>query len=267
MGRGSELGERMSTEDKNKDNRLEVSQAFSVKTSAGFTLIELLVVISIIGVLASLIVGISAVASTNKKLSASKGKLSRLELAIESYKASVGSYPPDAKFANGQVNSVTNQLFYELAGTVYRNRLFVSIQGGEGLNRQVCRSLFGVDGIQNTATKESKSKSFLELGTSDYAPFSGNADNSVKMLIGPVKWPQKDLAGVDSRGRLMSDYRPIKSNDPALRILNPFQYRSSGRDRFNLTSFDLWIDVPIGGKIYRVNNWSPKPKVISRADK
>ncbi|MBT5705303.1 MAG: type II secretion system protein [Verrucomicrobia bacterium] len=258
----------MSTEDKNKENRLEDSRTFSVKTSAGFTLIELLVVISIIGVLASLIVGISGVASTKKKISATMATMSRLETAIESYKASVGSYPPDAKFANGQVNSVTNQLFYELGGTVYRNRLFVSNQGGEGINRQVCRSLFGVDGIQNTATQESNSKSFVELGNSDFAPFSGNADNSVKMLVGLVKWPQKDLAGVDSRGRLMSDYRPIKSNDPALRILNPVQYRSSGRDRFNLTSFDLWIDVPIGGKIHRVNNWSPdKLKVISRADK
>ena len=257
----------MSAEDRTWDRRIKIHQAFSGKALRGFTLIELLVVFSIIGVLASLIVGISGVASTKKKLAATEGILSKFELAIEGYKSSVGSFPPDAKFANGQVNSVTNQLFYELSGTVYRNRQFVSNQSGEGINRQVCRSLFGVDGIQNTATDSSKSKSFVELKTSEYASFSGYAGSGVNMLIGPVRWPQRDLEGVDSRGRAMNDYRPIKSNDPALRLLNPIQYRSSGRDRFNLTSFDLWVDVPINGKIYRVNNWSQDPKIISRADK
>lgn len=233
---------------------------------AGFTLIELLVVISIIGVLASLVVGISGSASTTKKIAATKGKLRELELVIENYKASVGGFPPDAKFANGQVNTVTNQLFYELTGTVYRGGVYTSNQGGQGLNRQLCRSFFGVDGIQNTVTESSKAESFIELGSGDYAPISGGDRVPVNLLIAPVRWPAPVVPGVDSRGRSLEDYRPIKSQDPALRLLNPFQYRSSGRDRFNQTSFDLWADVPIRGKIYRINNWGKEPKVISRAD-
>ena len=229
----------------------------------GFTLIELLVVISIIGVLASLTVGIATVASTKKKLTATQGKLREIELALESYKAAVGGFPPDAKFANGAVNMVTNQLFYELTGTVYRNGGFVSNQGGDALNRQVCRSVFGVDGIQNTSRNSSQARSFLELAGSDFEPLIGNKFAEVNLLIAPVKWPASALSGFDSRGRAMEDYRPIKSQQLALRQLNPIQYRSSGRERFNTSSFDLWVDVPIRNKIYRVNNWSQKEKVIS----
>ena len=232
----------------------------------GFTLIELLVVISIIGVLASLVVGISASASTKKKISATEGKLRELEVFIENYKASVGGYPPDSRFANGQINTVTNQLFYELAGTVYQGGIYTSNQDGQGINRQVCRSFFGVDGIQNTAKESSKAKSFAEFGQGDYAQITANGEVPVNLIVAPVRWQATPVVGVDSLGRNLEDYRPIKSQNPALRLLNPFQYRSSGRDRFNQTSFDLWVDIPIRGKIYRINNWSQGPKVISRAD-
>ncbi len=242
------------------------ARACGQNTAFGFTLIELLVVISIIGVLASLVVGISAGASTSKKISATQVKLKELEALIENYKASFGGFPPDAKFANGQINTVTNQLFYELTGTVYQGGVFTSNQGGQGLNRQICRKFFGVDGIQNTVKESSKAKSFIELGASDFGQITTGDQVPVNLLLSPVRWPARPLAGVDSRGRNLEDYRPVKSQNPALRLLNPFQYRSSGRDRFNQASFDLWVDVPIRGKIYRISNWSQQPKVISRAD-
>src|SRR4051812_1695511 len=60
-----------------------------------FTLIELLVVISIIGVLASLVVGLSGVAGRKSKESRVKVELSRLINAVENYKSTMGFYPPD----------------------------------------------------------------------------------------------------------------------------------------------------------------------------
>lgn len=237
-----------------------------VWTSQGFTLIELLVVISIIGVLASLIVGISGVASTRKKISATQGKMRQLELALENYKGVVGSFPPDARFANGTVNTVTNQLYYELTGTVFRDGVYVSNKGGERLNQTLCRNVFGVKGFQNVARDSAKSQSFLELGNKDFRALTSSSGGNINLLTAPVPWGRNPLAGRDSRGRNLEDYRPIKSNDPTLTLLNPWQYRSSGRDRFNQSSFDLWADVPIGQKIYRINNWSTEPKVIARAD-
>ncbi len=247
-------------------SRIRGIPAVQARTVVGFTLIELLVVISIIGVLASLIVGIAGQASNRKRISATQAKLTELTLIIEDYKASVGGFPPDSKFANGQINSVTNQLFYELTGTVYQGGRFVSNQGGQGLNRQVCRRFFGADGIQNTATVAEKSKSFIELGSGDFAPLTGGDFVAPNILVAPVPWPQRVIEGVDSKGVALENYRPIKSDNPNLRILNPFQYRSSGRDRFNLASFDLWVDVPMKNAIYRVNNWG-KTKIINRADK
>ena len=257
----------MRLRDRDKDLRTGGVPAFLLRSTAGFTLIELLVVISIIGVLASLIVGIAGGASSAKKLSAAKGKLKELELVIENYKASVGGYPPDSKFASGQINSVTNQLFYELTGTLYKDGRFNSNQGGQGLNRQVCRRFFGVDGIQNTATVAEKTKSFIELGSNDFAALTGGDFVAPNILLAPGPWPQRTFTKENSDGQTMEIYRPIKSTNPSLRTLNPFQYRSSGRDRHNLASYDLWVDIPIKDVVYRVSNWRTEPRIIFQADK
>ena len=81
----------------------------------GFTLIELLVVISVIGILASLIVGVSGVATSKARVSQVQALLNKVGTAIDTYHADFGSYPPDARFSNGLSNTATNQLFYELA--------------------------------------------------------------------------------------------------------------------------------------------------------
>ena len=248
------------------DQKLTTGMNSPASRPDAFTLIELLVVISVIGILASLIVGISSSASTSKKLSATEGKLQELITALESYKSDVGSYPPDSKFAGGFVNTVTNQLFYELSGTVLQNGAYRVSAGGEGVSQAACRQFFGTDGFQNVGLRGKDATSYVEFSGSDSASIAQTDNGNVNLLISPVRWPAKALAGVDSRGRALEDYRPIKSNDPALRLLNPYQYRSSGRDRYNQASFDLWVDVPIGDKIYRVNNWAKEPKVISRAD-
>lgn len=239
----------------------------SRKGRGGFTLIELLVVISIIGLLAALTLGLSSVASTRKKIETTKAKLRQIELALDSYKASIGSYPPDAKFFNGSINTVTNQLFYELSGTFYQNGHYIPNLGGEDLSLKVedYKRFFG-KGIQNTAMEAAKTRSFLgDFESKDYASLPGRMNLSI--LVAPVKWPSLAMLGTDFDGRALESYRPIQSDEIVLRQLNPFQYRSSGRDRFNQASYDLWVDVPVGRKkIYRVNNWSQKEIVIGNSD-
>jgi hypothetical protein len=43
--------------------------------------------------------------------------------------------------------------------------------------------------------------------------------------------------------------------------INPWNYNSSSPTN-NPREFDLWIDIPIGGKINRISNWSAKPIVF-----
>ncbi|MCX6881855.1 MAG: prepilin-type N-terminal cleavage/methylation domain-containing protein [Verrucomicrobia bacterium] len=62
---------------------------------AAFTLIELLVVITIIGVLAGLVVGMSGLASRKMRDMRVNAELQNLVAGIESYKLQTGFYPPD----------------------------------------------------------------------------------------------------------------------------------------------------------------------------
>ncbi|MBT7026644.1 MAG: prepilin-type N-terminal cleavage/methylation domain-containing protein, partial [Verrucomicrobia bacterium] len=77
----------------------------------GFTLVELLVVIVIIGILASLVVGLSGTAGRKMRESRTRAELTAIGTAIESYKAKFGHYPPD-----NPKDPALNSLYYELTG-------------------------------------------------------------------------------------------------------------------------------------------------------
>ena len=119
-----------------------------------FTLIELLVVILIMSIVASLVVGLSSVASRKSKESRIRTELNQLVTAIENYKARYGFYPPDNTIGSGPsrtVNPVTNQLFYELTGTSYEptsgKREFTS--RNEKITASAIQSYFHRDGFLN----------------------------------------------------------------------------------------------------------------------
>ena len=216
------------------------------RREVGFTLIELLVVIAVIAVLAGMIVGVSGVATTKSRLSRAQAQLQKLTTAIESYNADRGSYPPDARFiGTGVINSVTNQLFYELTGTVFgNNQTYFPIAGADPLNRRTARGFFGVDGFQNAARSQEEAKGYLEFSGSDYAELSANP--AIRVLASPSTWPSKPIEGVFQnvlgQSITLESLRPIKSPDPLINTINPWQYRASGLNRFNQQSFDLWID-------------------------
>ena len=231
----------------------------------GFTLIELLVVISIIGILASLIVGISGVATTKARLSQTTALLHNVSTAIDSYQADLGSFPPDALSRNGEVNPVTNQLFYELTGTVYTDRrTYTSLSGSDEISRAEINRFFGRDGFQNVARNQAQVKGYLDVGASEVAEISLNPN--VRVLTAPIPWPLKEIQGsyqnVLGESLRMESLRPFKGGEQRFRGINPWQYRSSGLNRFNQQSYDLWADLVIGNKVYRVNNWSTQPKVF-----
>ncbi len=231
----------------------------------GFTLIELLVVISVIGILASLIVGVSGVATTKARLSQTSALLHNVSTAIDSYHADRGSFPPDSIDRNGVANTVTNQLFYELTGTVYTGRrTYTSLSGSDELTRANINQFFGRDGFQNVARDQAEVKGYLDVGASKAGEISINPN--VRVLMAPIPWPLRRMEGnfqdVLGRSIPMESLRPYKGGDRQFLGINPWQYRSSGLNRFNQQSYDLWADLVIGNKVYRVNNWSTQPKVF-----
>ena len=44
--------------------------------------------------------------------------------------------------------------------------------------------------------------------------------------------------------------------------INPFRYVSSNPTN-NTSTFDLWVDVIVGGKTNRISNWSDKPEIVN----
>src|SRR5215471_16882018 len=81
-----------------------------------FTLVELLVVIAIIAILAALIFPVTQGINKSRARRRTQAEMKKLEAAIDVYKDKRNSYPPD-----NPGNSVSNQLFYELSGTVLTN--------------------------------------------------------------------------------------------------------------------------------------------------
>jgi len=220
-----------------------------VRKQSAFTLIELLVVMAIITVLAALafptIKGIKE-GATRKKVTA---ELQRLETVIESYKAKFNTYPPD-----NPGRPELNQLYFELLGTEevvpgeYRTldgsaRIqtgdFVTVfgpnvkgfvnhthnQSGEG---QVAVNFFGKAGLPSSQIGSYK---------------AGNSD--IRLIVCSVQWP--------------ANLGNVINGQPGM---NPWRYNSSNPTN-NSSSYDLWVDVLIGGKTNRFSNWSEKPQFVS----
>jgi len=70
----------------------------------GFTLIELLIVIVILGILAAIVVFAVGTATSDSKKSSCQADKKTLSVALEAYKAKVGTYPATAQ------SSATNDL-------------------------------------------------------------------------------------------------------------------------------------------------------------
>ncbi len=206
-----------------------------------FTLIELLVVISIIGVLAGLVVGLSNLAGRKMRENRIRSELNQLMTAIEAYHAKFGHYPPDSVFRGTTVvNPVTNQLYYELTGTVVDNvkKEFRPLNRQETISSDTVESFFGTKGFVNSSIDPKQVKSFMSFKTGQYQELSSNPD--VELLVVPVPWP----AG-----------RPDQPCADNKKGLNPWRYVSKNPTN-NPTTFDLWAEYVDGTKIKIICNWT-----------
>jgi prepilin-type N-terminal cleavage/methylation domain-containing protein len=220
---------------------------------AAFTLIELLTVIAIIGLLAGLIIGGAGLAKVKGAEARIRGELERLVTAIEDFKAKYGFYPPDNVASRTPfiiVNPVTNQLYYELTGTIYSREAneFQTARGRETIPVALIKQFFGTDGFVNSVkssgnpVQDAKQvKDFLGTLKPDQKQAVNPAGNALVLVV-PSPWP---------RGR--TDH-PV----PDKPALNPWRYVSTNPTN-NPGSFDLWAEYVLGGQVKIISNWRKDP--------
>jgi len=212
----------------------------------GFTLIELLVVVAIIGVLTALLVSAMSNTQLPAKTGVAKAELAQMESAIGDYRANLGFYPPD-----NPNDATINPLYYELLGTTNNGLTYVTLDASAQISNVGgdINLKFNRQGFANSSTKAHSSDehgaptSFLNRLTSHQVGQLPNSQPPIKILVCSIEWP-------DANGA------PIPGT-----VLNPWRYNLSHPIN-NPGSYDLWVDLAIGNKIYRVSNWSKQPQIV-----
>jgi prepilin-type N-terminal cleavage/methylation domain-containing protein len=214
-------------------------------TPHAFTLIELLIVISIIAILAAMIFPVAGAINKTKIRSRARGELHQLQVAIDRYHAKFNNYPPDAVQPNWDPR--TNQLFYELFGTVLINDpafggwVFKALDGSSVIKTNAVTAAFGpkVAGFVNCTLSKGDEAAVATPFLTGLKPNQvADIPAGAKILISSFPW-----AGVSPA------YFP------------PFGYNSSNPTN-NPNSYDLWVDVLVAGKTNRISNWSTQPLVV-----
>jgi prepilin-type N-terminal cleavage/methylation domain-containing protein len=212
-----------------------------------FTLIELLVVIAIIALLASMIFPVTQAVTRQKMRAVARAGVSQLEVAIESYKAKTGVYPPaDTN------NPALNPLFYELGGTKLDNAgVYTTKDGSAQINAADVPKTFGtvggfINSIKGAGDDDAaKAENFLKAIKSTQVLAVNNLSSAPPIIT---------VLGASLDG-------PIAFTNPTGTRINPWRYNSSTPTN-NPKTFDLWIDIIIGGKTNRISNWTKQPQVL-----
>jgi hypothetical protein len=159
--------------------------------------------------------------------------------AIQNYKATLGSYPPDHVVLRSPliVDPVTNQLMYELFGTLYSptNDSFLPHQYPR-IKGAVARRFFNVDTFKNSAEKPELVRQFLDK-TNVPAEFLIQGRPDVVGLLG--MWPNWE--GMDSD--LYQFFEAVS-----------WRYNSSC-PAHNPGAFDLWIEIKTSRTNIVIGNW------------
>ncbi len=88
----------------------------------------------------------------------------RSETAIASYKAKKGPNPPDNVVAPGIVSPATNQLFYELCGTILNstNGTFINqFYPAEAISPALVTTFFNAGGFVNSSPDKTEIRNFF----------------------------------------------------------------------------------------------------------
>jgi prepilin-type N-terminal cleavage/methylation domain-containing protein len=218
------------------------TNTFSLRReSLAFTLIELIVVMTVIAVLAALIFPVIGGIKKKALITRVQTQMKTIESAIETYKDNVKVYPPE-----NPGKPELNPLLYELAGTTVNGARF-DTGLGIGIGNPAAFFGAGVSGFVN-----------VTRGSEDELQAARNCLNNIR----PNQYLEVELGS--QRGGVLGvvDPGPLMFSNSSGKTINPWRYLSASATN-NPGSFDLWVDVLIGGKTIRIGNWNDKPITIN----
>jgi prepilin-type N-terminal cleavage/methylation domain-containing protein len=227
----------------------------SPSSARAFSLIELLTVIAVIAVIAAILLPVGAFVARKSRIQEAQTEEKALETAIDNYHAKYGFYPPTNTNATpGSLTAaLTNQLYYELIGTTATNNgssiTFITLDQKSSITASTVQEYFGVQGLMN-CTKGSgedavPAQTFLSGLKS--AQIATNND-AVCVIV--------TAASSDPIYRPMLGY-----NSLAGYVANPWRYLYPGVN--NPNSYDLWVELYVGGKTNLICNWKDTPQINS----
>lgn len=211
-----------------------------------FTLMELLVVISVIAVLAAMLFPAAAVIKRKAAVKRVQTQLKSIESAIDTYKENVKVMPPENAVSPGVTPHPApekNALFYELSGSKATATTYQPLSGVGEVTIGNLSTFLGVAnaGLVNVARG----------GGEDESQAAKNCLSNIR----PGQYLVTD-SGVAVLG--VPDLGPVMfTNSADGKIINPIRYTST-RATNNVGAYDLWVDVTISGKKYRIANWNDK---------
>ena len=220
-------------------------------------MIELLVVIAIIGLLAAMVIPATGHVLKTRRLKVAQSEINEFATAIDNYKSKLGFYPPD-----NPINLAINQLYFELSGTVFDStkNIYTTLDGSSQMTVSQFSTVYGgnvVNGFMNSSSsaqgtdeKPAPVNFIKDLRTAQVgqlnATGSGSYENAI--LVSSIEWQNYPTESIST---------PFAAKDG----LNPIRYVSS-HPKYNVNSYDLWIDLVIGAQTNRVSNWSGQPFLV-----
>ena len=195
----------------------------------GFTLIEMLVVVAIIGILAGIILAALPAIKGKANRARIRTELAKIEVAINSYKAKKGVFPPD-----NPANPKQPPLYYELTGTLQEDSAngvrYRSLHSPSDppLGSGTLKTEFGIDGFVNTGPDKNEVDNFFKAGLNPGDVRTTPGVVPVKILVAPYKGETGDLA---------------------------VWYYNSSTPVHNPNEYDLWVEIIMGGKKEIIGNW------------
>ena len=223
-----------------------VNRKSQIVNRTAFTLIELLVVISIMALIAAFTLPVLTAVKRQQYVKVAGAELEQVKTALWNFHDKYGVYPP----CNPRSPSL-NQLYYELTGvtnaTIQRTLVYLTLDGASSVELNTYTGNFNVGGAINCTKagadeEASKARSFLPSLKQNRIGQLTIAGKNLNVLITSVRGPD-------------ANFKPLGVSD-----LNPFCYVYPGTN--NPSSYDLWVDLKIGGKTNRVCNWSTRPLIL-----
>jgi prepilin-type N-terminal cleavage/methylation domain-containing protein len=223
-----------------------------------FTLIELLIVIAAIGILAAMLMPVFHAVTIHAVLQRAQSERAQLETVIDRYQKKYGFYPPGNALptAPNLPAALTNQLYYELVGTTNIGTIaqpnFLTLDNRITNTPTLANQAFGVT-------------AFMNLSRSG----AGGEDAVWAQTFLPAIKPTQ-IANVVVGNGVISILCTAANSDPSYKPIpgaltdagrpaNPWRYLYPGVH--NPQSYDLWIQVFIGGKTNLICNWKSDVEV------